>query len=67
MRSDICSEMEVEMKKILDLMAAACLIFNVDWDRDFADDEYVVACRREETLNSGRIRVIPGTAPSKAG
>ena len=55
------------MKKILDLMAAACLIFNVDWDRDFADDEYVVACRREETLNSGRIRVIPGTAPSKAG
>ena len=55
------------MEKILNLMAAACLVFNVDWSKDFADDEYVVACRREEALNSGRIRVIPGTAPSKAG
>ena len=67
MRSDICSDMEVIMKKILNLMAAACLVFDVDWSKDFADDEYVVACRREEALDSGRIRILPGAAPSKAG
>ncbi len=67
MRSDICSGLEVNMEKILNFMAAVCLLFNVDWSKDFEDDEYVVACRREEALNSGRIRVVPGTAPSKAG
>ena len=35
------------MKKVLDIMAAICLLFNVDWDTDFEDDEYVVACRKE--------------------
>ena len=36
------------MKKVLDLMAAACLVFGVDWDRDFEDDEFVMACREQE-------------------
>lgn len=35
------------MKKILDIMAAICLLFDVDWDTDFEDDEYVVAMRKE--------------------
>ncbi len=55
------------MKKLLDVMAAICLVFNVDWEKDFGDDEYVLAYRRKEALDSGRIRVLPGTAPSKAG
>ena len=58
---------EKNMKKILDFMAAACLLFDVDWSKDFEDDEYVVACRREKALQSGRIRVVPGTAAPKAG
>ena len=45
------------MKKILDLMAAACLVFGTDWDRDFEDDEYVIACR-EEREHVPAIRVI---------
>ena len=35
------------MKKVLDIMAAICLLFDVDWDTDFKDDEYVVAMRKE--------------------
>ena len=27
-------------KKILDFMAALCFCFDVDWDKDFDDDEY---------------------------
>ena len=27
-------------KKILDFVAALCFCFDVDWDKDFADDEY---------------------------
>ena len=55
------------MKKLLDAMAAICLVFGVDWEKDFGDDEYVLAVRKQEALDSGRIRVLPGTAPSKAG
>lgn len=29
------------MRKVLDIMAAICLVFDVDWDTDFIDDEYV--------------------------
>lgn len=29
------------MKKILDFMAAICLVFDVDWDKDFEDDDWV--------------------------
>lgn len=43
-----CPTKEVIMKKILDFMAAICLVFNVDWDKDFEDDEYVIACRENE-------------------
>ena len=37
-----------KMKKVLDFMAAACLLFDVDWDTDFEDDEYVIAYREEK-------------------
>ena len=33
------------MKKLLDLMAAVCLVFGVDWDEDFGDDEFVKEVR----------------------
>lgn len=36
------------LKKVLDFMAAACLVFDVDWDEDFQDDEYVCESRREK-------------------
>lgn len=39
------------MKKLLNVMAAICLLFNVDWDTDFEDDEYVVAYREKENCN----------------
>lgn len=29
------------MKRVLDIMAAICLLFDIDWDTDFEDDEYV--------------------------
>lgn len=35
------------MKKVLDTMAAICLLFNVDWDEDFGDDEIAVQMREE--------------------
>ena len=54
------------MKKLLDIMAAACLLFDVDWEEEFGDDAYVLACRREEAAETEKIRVIPGTAPSRA-
>lgn len=31
--------------KILDFMAAICLLFDVDWDTDFEDDEFVREAR----------------------
>ena len=30
------------------IMAAICLVFDVDWDEEFLDDEYVIECRRSE-------------------
>ena len=45
------------LKKVLDLMAAACLLFDVDWERDFEDDEYVIACRQEKERRP-EIRVL---------
>lgn len=39
------------MRKILNFMAAACLLFDVDWDTDFEDDEYVLAMRKKESNN----------------
>jgi len=27
-------------RKILDFFASLCFVFNVDWDCDFADDEF---------------------------
>lgn len=35
-------------KRILDTMAAICLVFNVDWDTDFADDDYVLAHKEDK-------------------
>lgn len=29
------------MRKVLDIMAAICLVFDVDWDTDFEDDEFI--------------------------
>ena len=37
------------MKKLLDFMAAICLLFDVNWDEEFGDDEYVAM--RKETRN----------------
>lgn len=39
------------LNKILDTMAAICLLFDVDWDTDFEDDEYVLAMREKENNN----------------
>lgn len=35
------------LKKVLDFMAATCLVFGVDWDEEYEDDEYVCESRRE--------------------
>ncbi len=34
-------------KKVLDFIAALCFCFDVDWDSDFADDEYCLERRKE--------------------
>lgn len=36
------------LKWILNTMAAICLVFNIDWETDFEDDEYVLEVRRNE-------------------
>ena len=36
------------LKWILNTMAAICLVFNVDWETDFEDDEFVLEVRRNE-------------------
>lgn len=36
------------MKKFLDFIAALCLLFDVDWDEEFGDDEWVIKKRRSE-------------------
>ena len=53
------------MKKLLDFMAAACLVFGVDWEKDFGDDEYVLAYR---AMEQGRpdIRLAPQLRRDKA-
>ena len=33
-------------KKILDFVAALCFCFDVDWDKDFEDDEYCLERKR---------------------
>lgn len=33
------------MEKILDIFAAICLAFNVDWDKEYEDDDYVLAVK----------------------
>ncbi|MCR4893967.1 MAG: hypothetical protein K5911_04425 [Eubacteriales bacterium] len=45
------------MKKLLDFMAGVCLLFDVEWDKDFEDDEYVIAFR-EEKEGKPRITLI---------
>ena len=37
-----------QVEKICNFMAAICLLFNVEWDEEFEDDEYVIAKRRAE-------------------
>ena len=34
--------------KICNFMAAACLLFDVEWDEEFQDDDYVIQKRRSE-------------------
>lgn len=36
------------LEKICNFMAAICLVFGVDWDEEFGDDEYVIQKRRNE-------------------
>ena len=36
------------IEKICNFMAACCLVFGVDWDEEFLDDEYVIQYRRNE-------------------
>lgn len=36
------------LKRVLDTMAIICLVFNVNWNEEFGDDEYVLAVREEE-------------------
>lgn len=45
-------------KKILDAMAAFCLLFDVDWDTDFEDDAFVMERRKKQALASGRFEII---------
>ena len=36
------------MKRLLNFFAAICLLFDVDWDEEFGDDEWVIEKRRNE-------------------
>ena len=36
------------LEKICNFMAAICLLFGVDWDEEFRDDEWVIQKRRSE-------------------
>ena len=42
--------------RICDFMASACCVFDVDWDNDFDDDEYVIENRKEELLRRNGVR-----------
>lgn len=36
------------LEKICNVMAAICLVFDVNWDEEFLDDEWVIEKRRSE-------------------
>ena len=38
------------MRKALDIMAAICLVFDVDWETEYGDDEVAIAMRQEELV-----------------
>lgn len=38
------------LERMLNFMAAVCLIFDVNWDEDFEDDEYVKECLKDELV-----------------
>lgn len=55
------------MKKFLDLIASFALMFDVDWDKDFEDDAYVLARQEEERIaERPAITVVTTPVPSPA-
>ncbi len=51
-------------RKILDFIAALCFCFDVDWDRDFPDDEY---CLEKNGKRKAKIVEMPaGTEVPRA-
>ena len=51
-------------KKILDFIAALCFCFDVDWDRDFPDDEFCLEKKRAG--RSKMVEIAAGTEIPKA-
>lgn len=52
-------------RKILDFVAALCFCFNVDWDKDFPDDEF---CLEKKPVQNGSVivEVVPGAEVPRA-
>lgn len=52
-------------RKILDFVAALCFCFNVDWDKDFPDDEF---CLEKENVRngSGIVEIVSGEEMPRA-
>lgn len=38
--------------KVLDFVASLCLLFDVDWDKDFEDDAWVIEWREKHGVHS---------------
>ena len=52
-------------KRFLDFVAALCFCFNVDWDKDFPDDEF---CLEKKAVRSGPVvvEIAPGADVPRA-
>ena len=56
-------------KRFLDFIASLCLVFDVDWEEDYPDDEYVIAYRKAHSEKKARPvkqRIAVAEAPSFA-
>ncbi|GEM_PF-4070786 len=41
--------------RFYDFMASLCFVFDVDWDAEYPDDDYVIAYRRAESEAKNQI------------
>ncbi len=53
-------------KKFLDFVASLCLCFNVDWDKDFEDDEYCLE-KKERAIKLNYKDPMAERSAEKAG